>query len=116
MAAIDQSALCKAMKQVQRGLGEDLGGGVWKTRLNDNRDRSKILAKGERDWSYADLFAKQDKVTIDEAELGLFRTLAASYAAVSAAQLQQLLEKKSLVEICNDQHPEVQERHVCGDP
>jgi len=29
---------------------------------------------------YADLFAKQDKVTIDEADLGLFQTLAASYA------------------------------------
>lgn len=53
-------------------------GGVWKKRLNDNKDRSIIVAKGERYWIHADLVSKQDKVTIDEAELGLFRTLAAS--------------------------------------
>jgi len=85
---------------------------TWEAR----RIRVLCAARTARYWIYADLSAKQDKVTIDEAELVLFRTLATSYAAVSAAQLTQLLEKKSLVEICHDEHPEVQERHVCGNP
>jgi hypothetical protein len=71
---------------------------------------------GERFSIYADLFAKKDEVTIDEAELGLFRTLVPSYAAVSAAQLQPLHAKKSLVEICHDQHPEAQERLLRCNP
>ncbi len=101
-AGIDDGALCKAMAQVQQGQAEDLGGGVWKKRLNDNKDRSIIVAKGARYWIYADLFAKQDKVTIDDAELAVFRKLAGAYAAVTDAQLGRLLETKSLVEICHE--------------
>ncbi len=101
-AGIDDGALCKAMVQVQNGQAEDLGGGVWKKRLNDNRDRSIIVAKGARYWIYADLFAKQDKVTIDDAELAVFRKLPGAYAAVTDAQLGMLLDTQSLVEICHD--------------
>jgi hypothetical protein len=39
---------------------DDLGGGVYKKRLNDNMHRSIIIAKAGRHWIYAYLYAKKD--------------------------------------------------------
>ncbi|TIO91098.1 MAG: type II toxin-antitoxin system RelE/ParE family toxin, partial [Mesorhizobium sp.] len=64
-ARISDVALCKAIAQVALGQAEDLGGGVFKKRLNDNRHRSIILAKSGRFWVYEYLFAKQDRANID---------------------------------------------------
>jgi hypothetical protein len=43
---ISEQELCIAIGQVMLGQADDLGGGVFKKRLNKNRDRSIILAKG----------------------------------------------------------------------
>ena len=43
-----------------RGQADDLGGGVFKKRLNDNMHRSIVLAKGGRHWVFAYLFAKKE--------------------------------------------------------
>jgi hypothetical protein len=48
------------------GQGIDLGGGVFKKRLNQNRHRSIILAKGGRFWICQFLFAKKDRSNIDD--------------------------------------------------
>ncbi len=45
-ARIKDSELCEAIRQVMDGQAVDLGGGVFKKRLNDNKHRSLILAKG----------------------------------------------------------------------
>ncbi|MEO8813373.1 MAG: type II toxin-antitoxin system RelE/ParE family toxin, partial [Caulobacteraceae bacterium] len=45
-ALIDDAALCKAIAEVRKGQADDLGGGVFKKRLDKNRRRSLILAKG----------------------------------------------------------------------
>lgn len=47
-ARIGDPALCDAARQVMAGQADDLGGGVFKKRLNDNMHRSIVLAKGGR--------------------------------------------------------------------
>jgi hypothetical protein len=88
--------------EVMKGQGDDLGGGVFKKRLNKNMHRSIILAKGRRYWVYAYLFAKKDRANIDESELMAFRKLADLYARKTDAEIAKELEAKELVEICHD--------------
>lgn len=100
-AGISDKQLCLAIAQVMQGQADDLGGGVFKKRLNDNRHRSIILAKAGRYWVYEYLFAKQDRDNIDADELVAFRTLAKSYAELSDVQVTELVEQRFFVEICN---------------
>ena len=101
-ARIKDSELCVAIEQVKKGQAIDLGGGVFKKRLNENRHRSIILAKGDLYWVYEYLFAKKDLDNIDDNELAKFRMLANAYAKLSADQVEKLLQNKSLVEICHE--------------
>ena len=63
-AGISDQQLCAVIEQVMQGQADDLGGGVFKKRLNDNRHRSIILTRGDRYWIYEYLFAKQDRDNI----------------------------------------------------
>ncbi len=99
---ISDAILCAAIKQVMQGQADDLGGGVFKKRLNDNQHRSIILAKGGRHWVYEYLFAKKDRANIADDELASFRVLAKAYAGLSEAQIEQLLRDQDLLEICCD--------------
>ena len=99
---IADDELCEAIREVMKGQANDLGGGVFKKRLNKNMHRSIILAKGGTYWIYQYLFAKKDRANIDDDELEDFRTLAKAYAALSGDQLARLLDDADLVEICND--------------
>jgi hypothetical protein len=47
-ALITDLALCAAVREANQGQADDLGGGIWKKRLNENRHRSIILAKGRQ--------------------------------------------------------------------
>lgn len=107
-AGIADQDLCEAIQQVMRGQADDLGGGVFKKRLNKNRHRAVILAKGGKHWIYEYLFAKKDRDNIEDDELAEFKELAKSYAKLSADQLAQLLLDKHLVEICHAQKLQVQ--------
>ena len=62
-ALISDTELCFAIRQVMLGQCDDLGGGVFKKRLDKNRSRSIILAKGGRYWVYEYLFAKKTGIT-----------------------------------------------------
>ena len=62
-ARIKNDELCEAIEEVRKGQADDLGGGVFKKRLNKNMHRSIILAKGGRYWIYQFLFAKRTKPT-----------------------------------------------------
>jgi len=84
---------------VVQGQAVDLGGGVFKKRLNENNHRSIILAWGGHYWVYEFMFAKNDLDNIDKHELADFRILAKSYSKLSEKQLEQLLKDRSLVEI-----------------
>ena len=91
-----------------QGHADDLGGGVFKKRLNNNLRRSIILAKGGRYWIYEYLFAKKDRENIDDDELASFRELAKVYAGLTDVQMTQLLQDKDLMEICHGQETTIQ--------
>jgi hypothetical protein len=99
---ISDPALCAAIQQIMQGQADDLGGGVFKKRLNDNLHRSIILAKGGRHWVYEYLYAKKDRDNIEDDELAGFRLLAKAYAGLSDEQIELLLIDKDFVEICHD--------------
>jgi hypothetical protein len=101
-AKITDRVLCDAIGQVMAGQGDDLGGGVFKKRLNDNLHRSIILAKGGKYWIFEFLYAKKDRANISDDELVAFRLLAKSYAGLAEPQLNQLLADSDLLEICHD--------------
>ena len=108
-ARIDDVELCVAIREAMQGLADDLGGGVFKKRLNDNMHRSIILAKGGRYWVYEYLFAKKDRDNIADDELVAFRTLAKAYAGLTDKQVEQLLQDKDLTEVCHDGKEKIQE-------
>ena len=101
-ALIKDEELCEAIAEVKLGQADDLGRGVFKKRLDKNRHRSIIVAKGRRYWVYAYLFAKKDRANIDEDELRAFRKLADLYSGKTDVEIEKELKAKELVEICND--------------
>ena len=107
-AKIKDAELCLAIQQVLLGQVDDLGGGVFKKRLNNNLHRSIILAKGGQYWVYEYLFAKKDRANIENDELLAFRLLANSYAGLTEQQVSQLLVNGDFVEICHDDKKEIQ--------
>jgi len=106
-ARIPDTVLVKAVREVKQGRADDLGGGVFKKRLADNRYRSILIAKGGAFWVYVYLFAKQDRANIDDDELAAFRELAALYRQKSNAELASELKAGALMEIGNDDEEEV---------
>lgn len=100
-ARITDKDLCKAIKQVWLGQCDDLGGGVYKKRINKNLHRSLVVAKGGKSWVYAYLFAKKDRENIDDDELDGFRELADLYEKKSESEIERELKIKVLMEICD---------------
>jgi len=101
-ARIDDAELCEAIQQVIQGQAIDLGGGVFKKRLNKNSHRSIILARGGSYWVYEFLFAKKDLANIDDNELINFKRLAKAYEGLSENQINKLLKNKALVEVYHE--------------
>ena len=102
-AWICDSELREAFGQLLKGQADNLGGGVWKKRLNQNRHRSIVLAKGRHYWVYQLLFAKQDQSNISQKDLIWFRAMAKTYESLNEAQVQRLLDLREFVEIHHDQ-------------
>ncbi len=100
-ARIKDAELCEAIEEVMKAQADDLGGGVYKKRLNRNMHRSIIVARGGRFWIYTYLFAKKDRANIDDDELKDFRILAKSYATLTDEQLARLAYDEDLTEICH---------------
>jgi len=98
-AGIGDAALREAVRQAARGQAVDLGGGVFKKRLNHNRHRAIVLAKVADRWVLEYVFAKQDKANIARDELQAFRKLAGLYADLSDRQIQQLIDNGDWTEI-----------------
>ncbi|OYU14043.1 MAG: addiction module toxin RelE [Alphaproteobacteria bacterium PA4] len=100
-AQINDDELCAAIREVMQGLADDLGGGVYKKRLDRNRQRSIIVAKGRRFWVDAYLFAKQDRANIDDKELREFRELARLYEQKADSDISRELALGKPLEICH---------------
>jgi hypothetical protein len=101
-AWITDDELREAFAEMLDGQADNLGGGVWKKRLKENRYRSIVLAKGGRYWIYQVLFAKKDRSNINSAELKELRKLAKAYAQLTEEQIQGLLVMKAFVEITHE--------------
>jgi hypothetical protein len=101
-AGIGDVELCQAIDELKKGQGDDLGGGVWKKRLNNNLHRSIVLTKLKRRWIYTFLFAKNDLENINAKELKAFKKLSKSYGKMSEEKLDESVKVKELVEICHD--------------
>ena len=86
-ARIDDDELCDAIAEVMKGQADDLGGSVFKKRLNKNMHRSIVLARGRTYWVYAYLFAKKDQDNIDDGELNAFRDFTKVYATKTDAAI-----------------------------
>jgi hypothetical protein len=99
---ISDDELYQAIQSALQGKVVDLGGGVYKKRLNKNRDRAIILTKSAEYWFYTFLYAKQDMANINHRELMGFRELAKHYANLSEEKTTVLVKSKELVEICDD--------------
>lgn len=106
-AKIKDVELCLAIQQVLLGQVDDLDGGVFKKRLNNNLHRSIILAKGGKYWIYEYLFAKKNRENIETDELLAFRLLAKSYAKLTVHQVRQLLVNGDFLEICHDDKKDI---------
>ena len=98
-ARIIDRDLWEAIQQVMLGQADDLGGGVFKKRLNRNMHRGIILARGRRFWVYEYVFAKKDRDNIDDDELAAFRRLAKVYETLTDGQVAQLLDNGDFEEI-----------------
>ena len=102
-ARIGDPALIAAIREVMLGQADDLGGGVFKKRLNKNMHRSIVLAKGGRYWIFAYLFAKKDRANIDDDELADFKRLAQAYGRMMDAELRAALNQGDLLELCDEE-------------
>jgi hypothetical protein len=100
-ALIADEELCTAIRQVMLGQADDLGGGVFKKRLDKNRSRSIVLARGGRYWVYEYLFAKKDRANIEDRELTEFRRLARIYEKLAEQQVDELIRNHDWMEICH---------------
>ena len=101
-ARIGDPALKAVILEIIQGQADDLGGGVFKKRLNDNMHRSIVLAKGGRHWVFAYLFAKKDRANIDADELATFKKLAQAYGRMTEAELASALSQGDLLELSDD--------------
>ena len=100
-ARIGDRALCEAARQVVAGQADDLGGGVFKKRLNKNEHRAIVLARAGKLWIFEYLFAKKDRANITNDELVEFRKLAKAYGRLNEEQVSALVANGDMTEICN---------------
>ena len=102
-AGIGDPALIAASREVMQRQADDLGGGVFKKRLNKNMHRAIVLAKGGRHWIFAYLFAKKDRANIDDDELADFKKLAQAYGRMTDSELGAALSQGDLLELCDEE-------------
>lgn len=97
---IGDRELCDSATELRKGPGRPLGGGVWKKRLDKNRQRAIVLSKVGGFWVYVYLFAKKDRENIAPRELKAFKKLSGDY---QTADVGQMLKNGDLHEICKDE-------------
>ena len=102
-ARIGDPALIAAIREVMQGQADDLGGGVFKKRLNKNRHRSIVLAKGGRHWIFSYLYAKKDRDNIDADELADFKKLAQAFGRMTDSELASAMSQGDLLELCDEE-------------
>ena len=107
---IDDSSLCKAVRDAERGLLDaDLGGGVIKQRVarrgggKSGGFRTLILFRMGILAFFVHGFAKNEQDNIDDDDLVALRKLATTMLAYNDAALASALENKTLIEVICDE-------------
>lgn len=101
-AGISNAALCKAARELDAGQGDDLGGNVWKKRLDKNTKRGIVVNRVGDLWVFVYLFAKSDRENIDDRELRDFKRLARDFGKARDTEIDRMLALRELMEICNE--------------
>lgn len=109
-AGLEDSALCRAVADAERGLIDaSLGGGVFKQRIA-RRGQGKsggfrvviLYRRGERIF-FVYGFAKSDRANISQDELTALKELATEMLSYDGAQIGKAIEAGSLIEVkCNE--------------
>ena len=100
---IKDAELCEVAQELMQGLWDaDLGGNVYKKRLNENRHRSIVITKTASYQIFTYLLAKADRDNISSDELKAFKKLAKDYSILSNEVIDIQVTNKDLLEICND--------------
>jgi hypothetical protein len=100
---ITDDELCEAVRELTQGLWDaDLGGNVFKKRLNENRHRSIVITKTDAYWFFTFLFSKAERDNITDRELAAFKKLSKDYAKLDDKTVAVQVTNKDLLEICND--------------
>ncbi|MCD2453413.1 type II toxin-antitoxin system RelE/ParE family toxin [Methylicorpusculum oleiharenae] len=109
-SGIDDSSLCKAVSDAERGLLDaDLGGGVIKQRVarsgggKSGGFRTLILFRIGSLAFFVHGFAKNEQANIDDDELVALRKLAAVMLEYDDAALNCALANKTLIEVICDE-------------
>jgi hypothetical protein len=109
-SGIDDSSLCKAIRDAERGLlNADLGGGVIKQRVarsgggKSGGFRTLILFRMGMLAFFVHGFAKNEQDNIDDDDLVALRKLATTMLAYNDAALGSALENKTLIEVICDE-------------
>ena len=99
---ISDAELCQAVAELEQGKGDNLGGNVWKKRLNNNLSRSIVLTKPKFFWIFVHSFEKQDKDNLAVDELRGFKKLAKNFGNGGIEGIEAAKQNGSLREICDD--------------
>ena len=101
-AVIKDAQLCDAVDELNMRQGDDLGGNVWKKRLNRNMHRAIAILAPRRFWLFVYLFAKKDRENIEDDELAAFKKLAKDVNKADDSSLTKFVKNGDFVEICNE--------------
>ncbi len=109
-AALDDTVLCKAIRDVQPGLiGADLGGGVIKQRIarpgqgKSGGFRTLIILKAGARAFFVYGFAKNEKDNIGKDELRALKPLASELLALEDKAIAGVLASGTLTEVMCDE-------------
>lgn len=101
-AGISDAELHKAARQLMQGLGDDLGGNVWKKRLDQNRKRGIVLNRPAAAGFSSFSSRRAIGTTSMRRSWRHSGMLASDFGRCAGADLDRLVELKELVEICHD--------------
>jgi len=101
--------LLNAVKEMEQGLYEaDLGGYVYKKRIAiGNRGKSQgartiVATKLNKHWFFIFGFKKKERANINNVELAHLQKVAELHLGLTADQIDQLIQDKSLIEVKHD--------------
>jgi hypothetical protein len=109
-ASLDDSVLCKAVADAERGLIDaDLGSGVIKQRIarrgggKSGGFRTVILYRRNTRAFFVYGFAKSDRANVSQGELAALKELASEMLAYDDAEISKAIKSGPLIEVmCNE--------------